>query len=115
MTLGIGRIKSVELLRKSVMPPAVVGGVSLSLGSILRIAEDEFVGIVPTTFRMPSQLFTFGIAAVCLLVLLARWFFADLIIEPTGASPIVVRLVPTDSARRFVTLVQKQTVDLRGA
>jgi hypothetical protein len=115
VSLEIARIKSIELLRKSVMPPAVLGGIGLSLGLILRLAEDEFIGIMPMAFRTPSQLLAFGIAVVCLFVLLARWFFANLIVEPVEASAIVVRLVPIGSARRFVMLVQRQSSDFQGA
>lgn len=115
VSMEIARIKSVELLRKSVMPPAVLGGIGLALGLILRLAEDEFIGIVPMAFRTPSQLLAFGIAVVCLFVLLARWFFANLIVEPVGTSAIVVRMVPIGSARRFVMLVQRQTPDFQGA
>lgn len=108
-TIEIRKIKSVELLRKSVWPPAVIGGVGLSLGSILRLANDELIGIVPIEFRAPLQFVAFGIAVVCLVVLVARWFFANLILKPVGTAPIIVRMVPTGSARRFVMLVQRQT------
>ena len=114
-TIEIGNIKSVELLRKSIWPPAVLGGVGLSLGSILRLANDELIGIVPIEFRAPLQFLTFGIAVVCLVVLVARWFFANLILKPVGTSPIIVRMVPTGRARRFVMLVQRQTPNPRGA
>jgi formate/nitrite transporter FocA (FNT family) len=114
-TIEIGNIKSVELLRKSIWPPAVLGGVGLSLGAILRLANDELIGIVPIEFRAPLQFLTFGIAVVCLVVLVARWLFANLILKPVGAAPIIVRMVATGSARRFVMLVQRQTPNPRGA
>jgi len=114
-TIRIGNIKSVELLRKSVWPPAVIGGVGVSLGSILRLANGELIGIVPIELHEPLQYVTFGIAVVCLLLLVARWFFANLILKPVGAAPIIVRMVPTGSARRFVMLVQRQTPSPRGA
>ena len=114
-TIRIGNIKSVELLRKSVWPPAVIGGAGLSLGSILRLANGELIGIVPVQFHVPLQFLTFGIAVVCLFLLLARWFFANLILKPVGTAPIIVRMVPTGSARRFVMLVQRQTPRPRGA
>jgi len=114
-TIEIGNIKSVELLRKSVWPPAVIGGFGLSLGSILRLANDELIGIVPIEFQAPLQFLAFGIAVVCLVVLVARWFFANLILKPVGTAPIIVRMVPTGSARRFVMLVQRQTPKPRGA
>jgi hypothetical protein len=113
-TISIGNIKSVELLRKSVWPPAVVGGASLSLGSILRLANSELIGIVPIELHEPLQYLTFGIAVVCLFVLVARWFFANLILKPMGTAPIIVRMVPTGSARRFIMLVQRQTPKSRG-
>jgi len=113
-TIEIGNIKSVELLRKSVWPPAVIGGVGLLLGSILRLANHELIGIVPIEFHAPLQFVTFGIAVVCLILLLARWFFSNLILKPVGAAPIIVRMVPTGSARRFVMLIQRQTPKPRG-
>jgi formate/nitrite transporter FocA (FNT family) len=114
-TIRIGNIKSVELLRKSVWPPAVIGGASLSLGSILRLANGELIGIVPIELHEPLQYLTFGIAVVCLVVLVVRWFFANLILKPVGVAPIIVRMVPTGSARRFVVVVQGQTPNPRGA
>ena len=108
VTIEIGKVKSVELLRKSVMPPAVLGAAGLASSLILRLANDELTGIVPVAFRAPSQYLALGVAVVCLVVLITRWFFANLILKPTGASPIVVRMVPTHSARRFVMLVQKK-------
>jgi hypothetical protein len=101
-------MKSIELLRKSVMPPAMIGAISLSLGLILRIAEDELTAIVPLALRVPLQLLAFAVASACLLILIARWFFSNLVLRPIDASPITVRMVPTNSARRFVMLIQGQ-------
>lgn len=115
VTIEIGKIKSIELLRKSIMPPAVVGGIGLSIGLILKMANDELIGIVPIAFRPPSQLLALGTAVVCLIVLVTRWFFANLILKPVGASPIIVRMVPTRSAQRFIMLVQRQASGPRGA
>lgn len=109
-TLDMGGIKSIELLRKSIMPPAVVGAVGLSLGLVLRIAGEELAGIVPLGLRGPSQYVAFGVAVACLAILTVRWFFANLILKSASRPPITVRMVPTHSARRFVTLVQRQTV-----
>lgn len=114
MTIEIGKIKSIELLRKSVMPPAVLGGASLALGLILRLANDELTAIVPVAFRTPSQFLALGVAVVCLIVLVTRWLFANLILRPTGTPPIIVRMVPTHSARRFVMLVQKKAPNAPG-
>ena len=108
-TLEMGRIKSIELLRKSVMPPAAVGALGLSLGLVLRIAGEELVGIVPLSLRGPLQYVGFGVAVACLTILTVRWFFANLILKPANGPPITVRMVPTHSARRFVALVQRQT------
>jgi len=108
-TLEMGRIKSIELLRKSVMPPAAVGALGLSLGLVLRIAGEELVGIVPLSLRGPLQYVAFGVAVACLTILTVRWFFANLILKPANGPPVTVRMVPTRSARRFVTLVRRQT------
>lgn len=109
VTIEMSKIKSIELLRKSVMPPAMIGAICLSLGLILRIAEEELVAVVPLALRAPLQFLTLAIASVCLMILLARWFFSNLILRPNDASPITVRMVPTNSARRFVMLIQSQT------
>jgi hypothetical protein len=101
-------MKSIELLRKSVMPPAMIGAISLSLGLILRIAEDELTAIVPSALRIPLQLLAFAVASACLLILIARWLFSNLVLRPIDASPITVRMVPTNGARRFVMLIQGQ-------
>jgi len=109
VTIEIEKIKSIELLRKSVMPPAMIGVVCLSLGLILGLAEEESLAIVPFGLRSPLQLSATGVAIVCLVILLSRWFFGNLILKPVDASPITVRMVPTVSARRFVMLIEGQT------
>jgi len=105
------RIKSIELLRKSVMPPAMIGVVSLSLGLILGIAEEELVAIVPFGLHSPLQYLLIGTAAICLVILLSRWFFSNLILKRVDAAPITVRMVPTSSARRFVMLIEGEIRD----
>ena len=111
VTIEMDRIKSIELLRKSVMPPAMIGVVSLSLGLILGIAEEELVAIVPFGLRTPLQYLLIGTAAICLVVLLSRWFFSNLILKRVDAAPITVRMVPTSSARRFVMLIEGEIRD----
>ena len=111
VTIEMDRIKSIELLRKSVMPPAMIGVVSLSLGLILGIAEEELVAIVPFGLRSPLQYLLMGTAGICLAILISRWFFSNLILKPVDASPITVRMVPTSSARRLVMLIQSEIRD----
>jgi hypothetical protein len=110
LTIEMDRIKSIELLRKSVMPPAMIGAVCLSLALILGIGE-ELVAIVPIEFRSPLQYLLIGTAAICLVILLSRWFFSNLILKRADAPPIAVRMVPTSSARRFVMLIQGEIRD----
>ena len=109
VTIEISRIKSIELLRKSVMPPALIGAVCLSLGVILALAGEESLAILPSALRGPMQFLTIGVALICLILLFSRWFFGSLILKPADAAPITVRLVPTGSGRRFVMLIQGQT------
>jgi hypothetical protein len=109
VTIDINRIKSIELLRKSVMPPAMIGAVCLSLGLVLRLAEEESLAILPLGFRSPLQFLALGIAFICLIILFSRWFFGSLILKRVDAPPITVRFVPTGSGRRFVMLIQGQT------
>jgi hypothetical protein len=109
LAIDVDGIKSIELLRKSVMPPAVIGAVSLSLGLILGTVENELTAILPLVHRVASQYLAFAIALVSLVVLLSRWFFSDLTLRPLSGSPIVVRMVPTRGARRFVALIQGHT------
>ena len=111
VAIEMDRIKSIELLRKSVMPPAMIGVVSLSLGLILGIAEEEWVAVLPIGLRNPLKYLLIGTAGICLAILLSRWFFSDLILKPLDASPITVRMVPTSSARRFVMLIQSEIRD----
>ena len=106
VVIEMDRIKSIELLRKSVMPPAMIGVVCLSLGLILGITEEELVAIVPIGLRGPLQYLLIGAAAICLAILLSRWFFSNMIFKRVDAPPITVRMVPTGSARRFVMLIQ---------
>ena len=106
LRVEIGKIKSIELLRKSVMPPAVIGAVCLALGLILRIGEKELAAIVPLVFRIPLELLTLGGAVVCLIMLIFRWFLSSIVLKPVGSSAITVRMVPTSSAQRLLVLIQ---------
>jgi len=107
--IGMDKVKSIELLRKSVMPPAVIGAVCLSLVFVLGIAEEWWIPIVPSAFRSILQFLGVGAAVFCLVVLVCRWFFVNIILKPVDASPTTVRMVPTGSARRFVMIIQNQT------
>lgn len=109
LTISVDEIKSIELLRKSVMPPAMIGAICLSVGLSLGIAEEELIAIVPLLIRAPLRFLALGIASVCLVILICRWFFANLIVKPVDGSPIVVRMVPTQSARRLIMLIQSRT------
>jgi len=108
VTMEIDKIKSIELLRKSVMPPAMIGAVCLAFGLILGIAEEGSPAILPQSLRGPVQSLAIGVAIICLVILLSRWFFSNLIVKPVDAPPITVRMVSTRSARRFVMLIQSQ-------
>jgi hypothetical protein len=107
LKMEIGEIKSIELLRKSVMPPAVIGVVCLALGSILGIGEKELAAIAPLSLRTPLELLTLGVAVICLIILIFRWFLSSIVLKPAGSSAITVRMVPTSSARRLLTLIQQ--------
>jgi hypothetical protein len=108
VTIEIDKIKSIELLRKSVMPPAMIGAVSLALCLIIGVAEEGSLAILPRSLRGPVQLLAIAVAIICLVILLSRWFFGNLIVKPVNASPITVRMVSTRSARRFVMLIHSQ-------
>ena len=107
--IDMDKVKSIELLRKSVMPPAMIGAVCLSLVLVLIIAEEGGIPIVPSAFRIPLQFLGGGAAVICLVILICRWFFVNIILKLVDVSPITVRMVPTGSARRFVMLIQNQT------
>jgi hypothetical protein len=115
LTIEISRIKSIELLRKSVMPPAMIGAVCLSLGVILALAREESLSILPLAVIGPLQFLAIGIAFICLIILFSRWFLGSLILKTVDTSPITVRLVPTGSGRRFVMLIQGQTRTTKAA
>lgn len=108
-TLGISEIESVELLRKSVMPPAMIGLVGLLVTLILRLPDGWLIGNIALELSAYLQLVTLGLAVVCLILLVVRWFFANLVLKPANMSAISVKMVPSGSARRFVTLFQMQT------
>jgi hypothetical protein len=108
VTMKIDKINSIQLLRKSVMPPAMIGAVSLAFGLILGIAEEGSPAILPQSLRGPVQSLAIGVAIICLTILLSRWFFGNLILKQVNSSPITVRMVPTGNARRFVMLIQSQ-------
>jgi len=108
VTIKIDKINSIQLLRKSVMPPAMIGAVCLAFGLMLGIAEEGSPAILPQSLRSPLQLLAIGVAIVCLTILLSRWFFGNLILKQVDSSPITVRMVPTGNARRFIMLIQSQ-------
>jgi len=108
IAIEIGEIRSVELLRKSVMPPAVIGLIGLSLTLIFRLPDVAFIGSLPFVLLTYLQLITLGIAVFCLAILSVRWFFCNLVLKPAKMPRIVVRMAPTSSARRFVMLFQMQ-------
>jgi len=108
VTIEIGEIESVELLRKSVMPPAVIGLIGLSLTLMFRLPGIAFIGSLPFALPTYVESITLGIAVFCLAVLSVRWFFCNLVLKSARMPPIVVRMVPSSSARRFVILFQTQ-------
>ena len=107
LTMEIGEVKSIEMLRKSVMPPAVIGAVCLALGSILTFGEKELAAIVPLGFYTPLEVLTLGVAVVCLMILILRLFFSSIVLKPVGSPAITVRMVPTSNARHLLTLIQQ--------
>jgi hypothetical protein len=115
MTMQMNRIKSIEMLRKSVMPPALIGAVCLSSGLVLGLVEEESLAAVPLVLRSPLQYLSIGAAAICLAILLSRWFFVNLVLKPVDGSSITVRMVPTGSAKRFVVLIQGETRTVEAA
>jgi hypothetical protein len=114
-TVQIGRVESIELLRKTVMPPLVIGVIGLSAALLLATSLwGLWVAVLPQEFHAFLQLSGFGIALICLFLLVARVFFANLILKPADSLPIVVRLVPIASAKRFFALLQRQIPIYRG-
>jgi len=107
LKMEIGKIKSIELLRKSVMPPAVIGGICFLLGTILEIAGEGLTAIVPSAFRIPMVLLALGVAVCCFIVLIFRWLLSSIVLKPVGSPSITVRMVPNGSARRLLTLIQQ--------
>ena len=114
-TLATSEIESVELLRKSVMPPALIGVICLIAYVALVLPDGWLMSVLPAgigTYLPPLSL---GIATVCLLVLIVRWLFTNLILRPSNTSPVTVKMVPARSARRFVALFQMQVQVTREA
>jgi hypothetical protein len=107
VTFEIRRIKSIELLRKSVIPPAVIGGIALSV-DVINNLDDGLTWFIPSGFQTQIHLIALGTATVCLIILALRSFFANLVLKPIDTPPITVRMIPTGSARHFVMLVQAQ-------
>jgi len=105
-TIDVSKIGSIELLRKSVMPPAVVGGLALLSNLIPGFFGDLLLPFVPGELRLFLQLGTLGIAALCLILLAMRWLFARLVVRPSDTRSITLRMVPTGSAKRFVETFQ---------
>lgn len=99
VTIKIGKIKSIELLREGTMAPALLSGIAPSLGTVLGLGNDELIGILRTGFHTSSQFLALGVGAICLIVLAARFVFATLISKPVGTSPII-HCPETDSQSR---------------
>jgi len=104
----MSEVASIQLLRKSVMPPAAVGSASILLNVFLRLTGDELLATVPPEVRRLMEISTLGVAVVCLVILLARWSFARLVLRPADTQVIVVNMVPARSAKRFVEAFQRQ-------
>jgi len=104
----VSEVASIELLRKSVMPPAAVGSASILLNLFIRLTGDELLATVLPEFRRLMEYSTFGVAVVCLVLLVARWLFARLVLRPAATQPITVNMVPARSAKRFVEAFQLQ-------
>lgn len=109
-TVEMSKVKSIELLRKSVMPPAAIGATGLLLHLILTLTDGWLDAVFPEALRTFSALAALAVAAICLAVLIVRWFFSELIVKPCSMRPVKVRMVPTGSARRFVMLAQTQAL-----
>ena len=107
-SIRTSEVASIQLLRKSVMPPAAVGSASILLNVFLRLTGDELLATVPPEVRRLMEISTLGVAVVCLVILLARWSFARLVLRPADTQVIVVNMVPARSAKRFVEAFQRQ-------
>ena len=107
-TLAVNKIGSVELLRRSVMPPAAVGTAALISSLVLRLAGDELLASIAGEFRGFSEIAALGLAATCLILIVERWFFAKLVVTPSDMAPITLSMVPAKSAKRFVEGFQNQ-------
>ena len=101
-TVAVNKIASVELLRRSVMPPAAVGTAALISSLALRLAGDELLAGVAVEFRRFTEIAVLGLAAACLILIFERWFFARLVVTPSDMAPITLSMVPAKSAKRFV-------------
>ena len=105
--IEMNRIKSIELRRKSVMPPAMIGALCLSLVFVVGLAKEGWISIVPLVIQGPLQSLGVVVAVISLVVLVCRWFFGNITLKFVDASSITVRMVPINSAQRFVMLIQK--------
>ena len=106
--IEMNRIKSIELRRKSVMPPAMIGVLCLSLVLVVGFAEEGWISVMPLVLLEPLWSLGVVVAVICLVVLVCRWFFGNITLKLVDTSSITVRMVPIRSAQRFVMLIQKQ-------
>ena len=107
-TVPVTEITSLELQRKSVMPPATVGTAALISGIVLKLAEDQMLAIVPAEPRRLLGTLMLGIAAACLVLIVERWLFAKIVVRLSNLAPVAAFMVPVRSARRFVEGFQGQ-------
>ncbi len=106
--VAVDKIASIELLRKSVMPPAAVGTAALISSLMLGLAEHELLASIAGELRLFSEIAALGLAAICLILIVERWLFAKLVVTPSDMAPITLSMVPAKSAKRFVEGFQNQ-------
>jgi hypothetical protein len=104
----VSEVASIELLRKSVMPPAAVGSAAIFSNAVLRLTGDELLAMVPPEYRRFLEISTLSVAVICLVLLVARWLSARLVLRSADMQLITLNMVSARSAKRFVDAFQKQ-------
>lgn len=107
-TLPVNKIASVELLRRSVMPPTVIASAALLSNLALRLGRDELLTVVSMELHRFSEIATLGLALICLVLIVERWLYAKLVVTPSAMEPIILSLAPARSAKRFVEEFQNE-------
>lgn len=115
LSLTVKSLRSLELMRKSIIPPLVLMLVSLSTYGVLRFGLGGMLGLdISATAKLGLEEAAMVVAVVAALLIVVRLAWADLRIRSGELErPLVVRLVFVRQGKEFVRAVHAATVEAK--